>query len=370
MRRTLVGSLSLVVVAIAATPVGRYLVRAAWTEGSILARRKPIPALVASPSTDSVTRAKLELVLAARAFAADSVGLSAGESFTTYSPLPRDTLVLVVAASRRDALRPYTWWFPIVGRVPYKGYFDPNDALAEARDLEARGLDTYVRPASAFSTLGWFNDPLVSSTLHEDSATLANTVIHELTHSTFYAPGQAVFNESFANFVGYHGAMWFFRVRGDTAHVRASEWGWERERLTGAFWESVYTSLDSAFAAHPTDSAARVAARDTVFTRAREHFQRDVLPRMPGIPPGVHVVLTLDNAIVLARRVYRTGLDSFDAVLDREHGDLRAAVRRIIALARSRPGDPYGAVRAWLASAPGEPAAGERAKVEDGHAGR
>lgn len=350
-RRTLLAIVLLVVAFAVLTPIGRYLARAGWEEGKILWRRRSIRTLVASSATDPNTRAKLELVLDARTFAADSLHLEADESFTTYSKLDSDTLVLVVGAAYRDRLRPYTWWFPIVGSVPYKGYFAPADAFSEAKSLEEQGLDTYVRPASAFSTLGWFEDPVVSSTLHEDTASLANTVIHELTHNTFYAPGQAVFNESFANFVGAHGAMRFFAARGDTLHLRASVQDWARDRALGAFWEGVFNTLDSAFRAHP-DSAARLAARDTIFARARVHFMQDVLPRLPGIPPGVRVQLVLNNAIVLSRRVYRTGLDLFDGVLDREGGDLRRAVPQIISLAKSRPKDPYGAVRDWLAAQP------------------
>ncbi|MGH7649034.1 MAG: aminopeptidase [Gemmatimonadaceae bacterium] len=350
-RRTLLAIVLLVVAFAVFTPIGRYLVRAGWEEGKILARRRSIRELVASPKTDPHTRAKLELVLDARAFAADSLHLAADETFTTYSKLDSDTLVLVVGAAYRDHLRSYTWWFPIVGSVPYKGYFAPADAFDEAKSLEAEGLDTYVRPASAFSTLGWFEDPVVSSTLHEDTARLANTVIHELTHNTFYAPGQAVFNESFANFVGGHGAMRFFAARGDTLRVRESEEDWARDRALGAFWGGVFTALDSAFHAHPASAAERLAARDTIFARARVHFMQDVLPRLPGIPPGVRVQLVLNNAIVLSRRVYRTGLDLFDGVLDREGGDLTRAVPRIIALAKSRPKDPYGALRDWLATA-------------------
>jgi len=351
-RRTLLAIVVLVAGFVALTPIGRYLAQAAWEEGKILARRQSINALIASPRTDPGTRAKLQLVLDARSFAADSLHLDADESFTTYSKLDSDTLVLVVSAAYRDRLRPYTWWFPIVGRVPYKGYFTVKGALDEARSLGADGLDTYVRPASAFSTLGWFADPVVSSTLHEDSATLANTVIHELTHNTFYAPGQAVFNESFANFVGAHGAMRFFAARGDSVHLRESTQDWARDRALGAFWEGVFGTLDSAFRAHPGSATARLAARDTVFARARTHFMADVLPRLPGIPPGVRVQLVLNNAIVLSRRVYRTGLGMFDGVLDREGGDLRRAVPEIIALAKSRPADPYGAVRDWLAEHP------------------
>jgi predicted aminopeptidase len=329
--------------------MGRYIARAAWEEGRILARRKPIGQLVGSESTDPLTRAKLRLVLDARAFAVDSVGLKAGESFTTYSQLTTDTLVLVLAGAYRDELKPYTWWFPIVGRVPYKGFFDPADAERAAQEMEARGFDVYLRPASAFSTLGWFNDPLLSTTLELDSASLANTVIHELTHNTFYAPGQAIFNESFANFMGARGAMWFFRSRGDSANERASEEDWERDKIMGRFWESLYRSLDSAFSAHPDDRSARLAAATAIYDRASERYADSVAPQLPGYGSRPVIRPELDNAILLARRVYRTGLDDFDAVFSLEGNDLKRAMRRIIELAKSRPDDPYGAVREWLA---------------------
>lgn len=351
LRWVLIGLALLLVGFTVLTPIGRYLARAAWEEGKILARRKSIAELVASPATDPQTRAKLQLVLAARAFAVDSVGLDAGRSFTTYSQLDSDTLVLVLSAAYRDRLAPYTWWFPIVGRVPYKGFFEPADALRAARALEERGLDSYVRPASAFSTLGWFNDPLVSTTLEADSTALANTVIHELTHNTFYAPGQAVFNESFATFVGARGAMWLFRVRGDSAHLREAEEDWAREKRYGHFLETLYRALDSAFAAHPESREARLAARTAVFARAETLFADSVAPYFPGYRPGAPVRLGLNNAVLLSRRVYRTGLDLFDAVFLREGSDLRRAIGRTIALAKSRPQDPYGAVREWVTGA-------------------
>ena len=118
---------------------GGYILRAALEEASILARRKPIPAVIAAPATPPETRGKLQLVLEARSFAADQLGLDAGDSYTTFSPVDRDTLLLVLQASRKDAFEPVTWWFPIVGRIPYKGFFDHEAALAAARKLDTRG---------------------------------------------------------------------------------------------------------------------------------------------------------------------------------------------------------------------------------------
>ena len=335
-------------------PTGRYLVRAAWAEGRILSRARSIDGLVRDSTTSAETRQKLELVLAARVFAADSVGLAAKRSFTTYSQLDHDTLVVVLSAAYRDRLLYKSWWFPIVGDVPYKGYFDVRDAKRAAAGLERDGFDSYLRPSSAFSTLGYFNDPLLSTTLGEDSVSLVNTVIHELTHNTFYAPGQAVFNESFANFVGTRGAEWFFAVRGDSALVSEAREDWARQKMLGRFWSGVYHSVDSAFSAHPDSREERLRARAVVFAAARERFASEVEPSLPGYDPNRPVRLHLDNAALMSRRMYRTGLDDFDAVYEKAGGRLPLAVQQVIALAKSRPSDPYAAVHAYVSSGSAE----------------
>ena len=331
------------------TPTGRYLLRAAWEEGKILARRRPIAEVIADPATDAALRQKLEIVLRARAFAEDSMGLRTGDSFTAFTRLERDTLVLVLSAAHRDELKRYTWWFPVVGRVPYKGFFDLDAARQARDDLVARGFDAYVRPASAFSTLGWFNDPLLSTTLRQDSLDLVNTVIHELTHNTFYAPGEAVFNESFANFVGARGAAWFFRAQGDSAGAELTEARWADEKWMGRFWRDLYDELDSAFAAHPDDRQARLDARERIYADARARLIA-AAGELRTTNPRVLERMRLDNATLLARRVYMTDLDLFDQVWRKEGENLPAALARIIALARSDDDDPYAALERWVSA--------------------
>ncbi|HYW30427.1 MAG TPA: aminopeptidase, partial [Gemmatimonas sp.] len=201
------------------TPMGCYISRAAYEEARILARRQPIDRLVDGTGTgigvDAATRAKLGLVVAARQFAVDSLGLKAGESFTTFSQLDRDTLVLVLSAAYRDRLERKTWSFPVVGRFPYKGYFDFAEARREAEKLRGEGFDVTLGASSAFSTLGWFNDPLVSTTIGADSITVANTIIHELVHNTFFAKGRVPFNESFASFVAARAEKMFRATSAD-----------------------------------------------------------------------------------------------------------------------------------------------------------
>jgi predicted aminopeptidase len=320
-------------------PTGRYLLRGAWEEAKILARRRPLTELLADSATTPQLRAKLELVLAARAFARDSLGLDVGRSFETFSQTGHDTLTLALSAAYRDKLKSYTWWFPVVGRVPYKGYFDFDDARRQERALNARGFDTRLGAVSAFSTLGWFNDPLLPSTLRADSLTLANTVIHELTHNTYYAPGGAVFNESFANFVGSRGAERFFLARGQPGAAAEVAARWQDEKVLGRFWATLYSRVDSAFTAHPGDDAAavgeRLAARGTIFADARLALLHELAPRLKTISIRSVERVRLDNAVLMSRRVYLTDLDAFDAVLARNRGDLRRTVAQIIAAAKA-----------------------------------
>lgn len=350
--RWVAAAIVLTLVALATlTPLGRYLVQAGIIEAGILARRQPIAAIIADSATAADTRQRLRLVLSARDFAADSLGLDAGGSYRTYSPVRRDTLVLVLSAAYRDRLERYTWWFPIVGRVPYKGFFDFDRARSDAAHLEEDGYDVYLRPSAAFSTLGWFDDPLLSTVLAGDTIGLVNTVIHEIAHNTYYAPSGAVFNESFANFVGARGAEAFFLSRGADSAAALAARRWREQRVMGRFWAAVAASLDSAYAAHPESRERRIAARDVVYLQARRRLREQIAPALDIADRTWPDRLTLNNAALLARRVYLTELELFDLVLDRHRGDVRAAIARIIALARAAPADPFEALRGWVGSA-------------------
>src|SRR5438067_2040125 len=167
------------------------------------------------------------------------------------------------------------------------GLVDVALAKKAATELDDDGFDVYLRPSSAFSTLGWFNDPLLSTTLRSDSIDLANTVIHELTHNTFYAPGRVDFNESFANFVGARGSAWFFRSRGSPGAADEADARWSDDKLMAAFWARLYKSIDSAFKAHPDDKSARLGARDTIYREARQVLVHQLGPKLRVIGPHV-----------------------------------------------------------------------------------
>ena len=195
-----------------------YITRGAYEEARILWNRKPIPQVIANPALAPEVRARLETVLAVRDFARDHLGLKVGNAYTTVSPVDKGAIVYVVMAAPRDSLEPYEWWFPIVGAVPYRGYFNEDQARALANEMDAKGYDTMVRPAVAFSSLGFFNDPLLSNLLRLDKVELAGVITHELFHRTYFLPSNVTFDESAANYVGTRGAVEFFKqTEGDSA---------------------------------------------------------------------------------------------------------------------------------------------------------
>ena len=334
----------LLVVALVASADARYLVRAGIEEARILLKRRPIAKLVAEPKSDPALRQRLQLVLAARAFAADSLGLLVGETFTTYVNVGRDTLVLVLSGSRRDRLREYVWRFPIVGAVPYKGFFDFTAARRAAAELERDGLDTYLRPAGAFSTLGYFSDPLLSTIMERDTMELAATVIHELAHGTLYLKSQTAFNESFASFVGYRGAQAFFRSRGDTLDARRAAARWRDERTLDQLYAELARRLDSAYAGGPTGPALE-RTRATLFGWARAQLTGPVGQSLETYDWRWFARAPLNNAVVIAQRLYRMNLNLFEDVYVHSRADLKETIRAIQIRVLTQPGqDPYEAL--------------------------
>jgi len=315
----------------------RYLTRAGLEETRILQSRQPIAKLVRDPATDPALRQNLGLVLQTRDYAA-RLGLEAKETYTSYSDVGRDTLLLVLQAAPKDCICPHTWKYPIVGRIPYKGFFDPRAARREANRFTARGYDVYLRPSGAFSTLGWFEDPLLSTAISGDSVELAATVFHEIAHNTLYVKSATPFNESFAQLIGYRSAEAFFRERGDTTKARHAADRWHDEIVLGEYYSALVRRLDSVYAQRP-DSAALEAGRREAADWARAQLMGPIGQRFRTFRVGRLAERPINNAQLIGSRLYRTRLDLFDRWYERHGRDVRRSVQALETLMDGVEGD-------------------------------
>jgi predicted aminopeptidase len=323
-----------------------YVARAGYEEARLLWRREPIAVLLARPDLAPALRAKLELVEAVRAYAAGRLGLHVGGRYDSLATVDADQVVHVVSAAPRTRLEPITWWFPIVGRVPYRGYFDAADAEAFAADLERQGNDTLVRPAIAFSTLGWFDDPLLSTMLRDEETRLAETVIHELTHATRYVPGQVAFNESLATFVGLCSAERFFAERGEAERATQVAARWADAQTFSTALAVVVARLQQAYAGGIDE-----ARRQALFAA----LQAEVAARQWLTPEyAAFWRRPINNAVIVHDRLYADRLPLFDAALACAGDDLPATLAAVLTAIDDHD-DPWAAVRALATCAASPP---------------
>jgi predicted aminopeptidase len=324
-----------------------YVLRAAYEEGKILWRREPIVDFVQKSDVAPDTQEKLQLVLAVRDYARNVLKFNVGGSYSSFSYVDRPDLTYVVVAAPKTELRPYTWWFLIVGRVPYKGYFSKEEAQAEIDRLSAEGYDTYLRTSAAFSTLGWFDDPLLSHLLRFNKTTLAEVVFHELFHNTLYINGAGAFNESSANFVGHHAAMDFFRARlGENSpeYLNAVQ-SWSDEREFGGFIAELARTLNDLYG-RDIPRADKLPLREEIFNRSKAEWLRRIADR-PNHRFRAFSQRPLNNAVLMHYIVYLKDIDLFEALYNSSGRDL---VRTVDALRRAVAGgkEPFEALRAWL----------------------
>lgn len=326
-----------------------YILTQARGQLDLLWRARPVSEALASGQLDAETDRKLRMLMAARTYGADVLGLRVGDSWTSYVQLDRDALSYNLSAAPKDQLKPYAFWFPVVGRIDYIGYFAREDMEAARRQFEQDGYDTYAYVVDTYSTLGWFPDPIYSTFLRRGDASLIETMFHELAHNTVYANGHSDFNESLATWVGREAARLYFAELGEDG-ARMAE-ALRRQREDGErirAWIGGLADQLEAFYAGPMSSTEKVAGRGAIFEEARERFIAEVQPTLHE--PQRHAGWTQlqpNNALVLLNRRYNRSLDTFDRVYERIGRDFGAMLGKLAEAAASS--DPWGRLQSMAA---------------------
>jgi predicted aminopeptidase len=306
-----------------------YILQAVYEESRILWRREPIEQILKEPGLDQETREKFQTVLAVRKYGRETLHLNVRGSYATYSYLDRAVLSYVLMAVPKTDLSPYSWWFLFVGRVPYKGFFSEQEARLKADQFQAQGYDTYIRSVQAFSTLGWFDDPLLAHLLKYDKVTLAEVLFHELFHSTLFLSGAVDFNESLANFVGSRAAIIFFRDLGgkeSPEYLRAVK-AWKEELEFSEFISRVGASLKDLYQGkHPREEKLRL--RKEIFARSQEEWGQMIADRPTHQYRG-YIRQEVNNAVIAHYLLYLGSLHLFESLYQAEGSNLARVVELI-----------------------------------------
>ena len=301
-------------------------------QSRVVYKRIPIQTLLARPDLAEQTRTQLDLIQAILRYA-ESVGLKTDDQYTTFYDTGADPISWNVSASPPDHFSPYTWDFPFVGEVPYKGFFR-RDLADEQRDaLADAGYDAIVRPVSAYSTLGFFSDPILSSMLGYAPDQLADLILHELTHALVYAPGQTDYNESLATFVGRQGSLLFLAQHfgKDTPLLQQAEVRRADAALFRRFMAETVAALDSLYSLGLPRSVV-LRDRQVVFAQRQRDFTLIRTQFTHNYYDGF-LQWELNNARLLSYRRYNTNLALFFAIYRARDENLASALEIFAACA-------------------------------------
>jgi len=262
-----------------------------------------------SETTDSKaaeTRAFVERVEDIRRFAMEELGLKESKNYTRYVEIDRDYLAAVVSACAADSFTRHEWHFPVVGSVPYKGFFDPEDAKKEAAKRKAEGMDVWVRGVDAFSTLGWFRDPLYSYMKNYTDYQLADLLIHELLHATVFVRGRVQFNEQLAEFVGTQGARLYIESRfgADSEEYLAIDSRVADSNAFRAFLVELCAALDAVYTRADLNREEKLSEKERLIMAAKERFAQEYETRFQSNNYRGFSSIPVNNAYLDLYRLY------------------------------------------------------------------
>jgi predicted aminopeptidase len=312
---------------------GCYLLHVSAGQMELNRARQPIGEVLARPETPPAVRARLDYVAQVRHFASAVLGLPDNGSFTSFVELDRPFVVWNVFAAPEFSVEPRAWCFPVAGCVSYRGYFAEAKARDYALRLEQRGDDVYVAPVAAYSTLGHFDDPVLSTMLRYGDVDLAALLFHELAHQVVYVPGDSAFNEAFATVVELEGARRWLETLGQRAELES----FLRSRARWSAINGLMAETRARLAAHYASGASEPALREAKsreFARLDEENRR-LQAGWTDSAGGVGLAVAgMNNARLAAVSTYHLCVPGFTAMLAEAAGDLRAFYASVRKLSR------------------------------------
>ena len=290
-----------------------YYSQAATGHLKLMNAREPIDELLKSDSTDPELRKKLQTLVDARLFAIDTLKLPANKSYTTYAALGRDYVTWNVVAAEEFSLQPKTWCFPIAGCVSYKGYFKEQAANDYAAELAAEQYDVTVGGATAYSTLGWFDDPVLDTMLRGGDIRYVSTLFHEMAHQVLYVKDDSNFNEAFASFVEQQGVRIWLESRDENERIERYDAFLKRSDDFNALLKDTQTDLRQLYS-QELESEQMREQKKAVFSKMQEGYVglKESWNGYSGYDGWFS--REVNNARLLAVATYRKWVPAFEAI--------------------------------------------------------
>jgi len=295
-------------------------------------KSKPIDEILASSDTADPLREKLQMVLDIRDFASSELALPDNDSYRSYADLQRPFVVWNVFATKPFELNLKRWCFPFAGCVGYRGYFAQTDAQAFADQLAAaEGLDVYIGGVAAYSTLGWFDDPLLNTVLQRSPARIAGLIFHELAHQQLYVEGDTAFNEGFATTVQLEGVRRWLEKQGSQQQRQDYAQFQQRQDEFVVLVTDVRDQLQALYA-ETLDETEMQARKTAIQVELRQQYQQ--LKKQWGGYAGYDTWFAqdLNNAQLAAVTTYRDHVPVFQRLLAGKQGDMAAFYRACVVL--------------------------------------
>jgi len=292
---------------------------------------RPVDEVIAEPTTPAETRRRLAYAKVAREFASRELHLPDNASYRQYTDLKRNYVVWNVFAAPALSLKLETHCFPVAGCVPYRGYFSEADAEGYAAELRAKGLDVYSGGVPAYSTLGWFSDPLLNTFIRFPDLEIARLIFHELAHQVAYAQNDSTFNESFATAVEEEGLRRWMAGHASAEQRAQYETFGQRRRELMALLRGTRQKLEVAYKAG--SDAEKLAGKNAVLAEMRADYERLKVGWGGFTGYDAWLLKDLNNAKLGSISTYTQQVPAFTALLKRENGDLAKFYVEVKALA-------------------------------------
>ena len=288
----------------------------------IMGAARPVEAWLADPATSAALRERLETARRIREFASRRLGLPQNRSYASYAELGRPFVVWNVFAAPEFSVEPRQECFPFTGCVSYRGFFSEQDARRHAERLKGEGYDVHVGGVLAYSTLGWFDDPLLSTFIRYPDAQLARLVFHELAHQLVYARDDTTFNESFAVAVEEEGVRRWLEAEGRTGELQAFYGAQARRQQFADKIKEARTRLALVY-------KEKAVSREIMSSRKREEFEklRAEYPKSVSAEPN--------NAFLVSVALYTDLVPQFEALLRESGGSLEVFYEKVKEMAKS-----------------------------------